>query len=100
MLAAGLVVVAAIARQMSNSVANAQMAAAVLAVLAAPALIHFRPGAIDHHNAQIVLLLVLVLLTSQIEQSAVKAGLAGLVASLSLGIGIEMLPALHAVGLS
>jgi len=92
MLAAALVLVAAIARQMSNGVANAQITAVVLAVLAAPALIHFRPGAIDHHNAQIVLLLALVLLTSQIEQSAVKAALGGLVASLSLAIGVEMLP--------
>jgi hypothetical protein len=68
MLAAALALVAAIARQMSNGVVNAQITAVVLAVLAAPALIHFRPGAIDHHNAQIVLLLALVLLTSQIEQ--------------------------------
>src|SRR5467141_350366 len=57
LLAAALVLVASIARQLSNGVANAQIAAVVLAVLAAPALIHFRPGAIDHHNAQIVLLL-------------------------------------------
>jgi len=100
MLAAALALVAAIARQMSNGVANAQIAAVVLAVLAAPALIHFRPGAIDHHNAQIVLLLALILLTSQIEQSAVKAALGGLVASLSLAIGIEMLPAIAAIGLA
>jgi len=73
--------------------------AVVLAVLT-PALHHFRPGAIDHHNAQICLLLALVLLTSQIEQSTVKAALAGLVASLSLAIGIEMLPAIVAIGLA
>jgi len=46
------------------------------------------------------LLLALVLLTSQIEQSAVKAALGGLVASLSLAIGIEMLPAIAAIGLA
>src|SRR6266849_5806161 len=100
MLAAALVLVAAIARQMSNGVANAQLAAVVLAVLAEPALIHFRPGAIDHHNAKIVLLLAVVLLASQIEQSAVKAALAGLAASLSLAIGIEMLPAIAAICLA
>jgi hypothetical protein len=100
LLAAALVLVAAIARQMSNSVASVRIAAVVLAVLSAPALIHFRPGAIDHHNAQIDLLLALVLLTSQIEQSAVKAALGGLVASLSLAIGIEMLPAIAAIGLA
>jgi hypothetical protein len=100
LFAAALVLVAAIAQQMSSSVTNSRITAVVLAVLSAPALIHFRPGAIDHHNAQIVLLLALVLLTSQIEQSAVKAALGGLVASLSLAIGIEMLPAIAAIGLA
>jgi len=100
LFAAALVLVAAIARQMSGDVTNAQITAVVLAVLSAPALIHFRPGAIDHHNAQIGLLLALVLLTSQIEQSAVKAALGGLMASLSLAIGIEMLPAIAAIGLA
>ena len=100
LLAAALGLVAAIAREMSGSVTTSQITAVVLAVLSAPALIHFRPGAIDHHNAQIVLLLALVLLTSQIEQSAVKAALGGLVASLSLAIGIEMLPAIAAIGIA
>jgi hypothetical protein len=100
LLAAALMLVAAIAQQMSNDVANSRIPAVVLALLSAPALIHFRPGAIDHHNAQIGLLLALVLLTSQIEQSVVKAALGGLVASLSLAIGIEMLPAIVAIGLA
>jgi hypothetical protein len=100
LFAAALAMVAAIARQMSSSVTYSQITAVVLAVLSVPALIHFRPGAIDHHNAQIVLLLALVLLTSQIEQSAVKAALGGLVASLSLAIGIEMLPAIAATGVA
>jgi hypothetical protein len=99
LFAAALALVAAIARQLSG-ITNAQITAVVLAVLSAPALIHFRPGAIDHHNAQIVLLLALVLLTSQIEQSAVKAALGGLAASLSLAIGIEMLPAVAAIGIA
>lgn len=99
LLAVALALVAAIARQMSNSTAP-MLAAAVLAVLALPALGHFRAGAIDHHNAQIVLLLALVLMTTQIEQSAVKAALAGLIASLSLAIGIEMLPAVAATGVA
>ena len=76
------------------------IAAVVLAVLSLPALVHFRAGAIDHHNAQIVLLLALVLMTVQIEQSAVKAALGGLMASLSLAIGIEMLPAIAAIGVA
>jgi hypothetical protein len=100
LFAAALALIAAIARQMSGSITHSQIMAVVLAVLSVPALIHFRPGAIDHHNAQIVLLLALVLLTSQIEQSAVKAALGGLVASLSLAIGIEMLPAIAATGVA
>jgi hypothetical protein len=100
LLAAALVLVAEIARQMSTSANNSQITAVVLAVLSVPALIHFRPAAIDHHNAQIVLLLALFSLTSQIEQSAVKAALGGLVASLSLAIGIEMLPAIAAISLA
>src|SRR5258705_4998673 len=100
LLAAALVLVAEIARQMSTSANNAQITAVMLAVLSVPALIHFRPAAIDHHNAQIVLLLALVWLTSQIEQSAVKAALGGLMASLSLAIGIEMLPAIAAMSLA
>src|ERR1700730_2238567 len=100
LLAAALGLVAAIAREMSGGVTTSQITAVVLAVLSAPALIHFRPGAIDHHNAQIVLLLALVVLVSQIEQSAVKAALGGLAASLSLAIGIEMLPAIAAIGIA
>lgn len=99
LFAVALVLIAAIARQMSNSTAPV-IAAVVLAVLSLPALVHFRAGAIDHHNAQIVLLLALVLMTTQIEQSAVKAALGGLMASLSLAIGIEMLPAIAAIGLA
>ncbi|MCW5703251.1 MAG: hypothetical protein KIT82_11765 [Bradyrhizobium sp.] len=99
LLAIALMLVAAIARQMSNSTTPV-IAAVALAVLSLPALVHFRAGAIDHHNAQIVLLLALVLMTAQIEQSAGKAALGGLMASLSLAIGIEMLPAIAAIGVA
>jgi len=99
LFAVALALIAAIARQMSNGV-NPVIAAVVLAVLSIPALVHFRPGAIDHHNAQIDLLLALVLMTIQIERSAVKAALGGLIASLSLAIGIEMLPAIAATGVA
>ncbi len=99
LFAIALALVAAIARQMSNG-ATPVLAAVVLAVLSLPALVHFRAGAIDHHNAQIALLLALVLMTTQIEQSAVKAALGGLMASLSLAIGIEMLPAIAAIGVA
>jgi hypothetical protein len=93
-----LLLVAAIAKRMSDrgDQHRIQLAAVLLAALSAPALIHFRVGAVDHHNVQIVLLLAFVLLTLQIEQSAIKAALAGLAAALSLAVGLETLPAIGA----
>lgn len=101
LFAAALSLVVAIATQMSPGTARSVAPVAVmLAALSAPALVHFRPGAIDHHNTQIVLLLALLLLTLQIERSAARAVLAGLMASLSLAIGVEMLPAIAAIGVA
>ena len=94
LLAVALALVVAIARQMSDGAVTVVVSAAVLAMLAAPALIHFRPGAIDHHNAQIVLVLLMLLFALQIERSAIKAAFAGIAASLSLAVGVEMLPAI------
>jgi hypothetical protein len=99
LFAVALALVLAIARQMGDGAVTSQMGAAVLAVLAAP-LVHFRPSAIDHHNAQIDLLLALILFALQIERSAIKAALAGLAASLSLAIGVEMLPAIAAISVA
>jgi len=73
---------------------RAQLAATLLTALSIPALIHFRTGAIDHHNLQIVLLLGFVLCISDLEHRADKAALAGLCAALSLAVGLEMLPAI------
>lgn len=100
LFAVALVLVVAIAGQMSDGAVTSQISAAVLAMLANQALIHFRPSAIDHHNAQIDLLLALILCALQIERSAIKATLAGLAASLSLAIGVEMLPAIAAIGVA
>jgi hypothetical protein len=95
---AALLLVAAIARAISEGPRQlpVQLAAVFLAALSAPALIHFRAGAIDHHNAQLVLLLALAFLLGEVERSVVKACLAGLAATLSLSIGLEMLPAIAA----
>jgi hypothetical protein len=76
---------------------SAQLAAMLLTVLSVPALPHFRAGAIDHHNAQIVLLLAFIALAQQIDGSPAKAGAAGVVAAFSLAIGLEMLPAIAAI---
>lgn len=96
---AALLLVAAIARRMTDGANRhvVQLAGITLAALSAPALVHFRSGAIDHHNVQMVLLLCFLLFASGIEQSRVNAALAGLSAALSLAIGLEMLPAIAAV---
>ncbi|MBI5264365.1 MAG: hypothetical protein HY852_21415 [Bradyrhizobium sp.] len=96
LIGAALALAALIARQASEGAdrERIQLAAVLLAALSIPALIHFRTGAIDHHNLQIVLMLALVLCASDIERSSVKASLAGLFAALSLAIGLEMLPAI------
>jgi hypothetical protein len=100
LLAVALALVVAIARQMSDGGVTSQIAALALAMLAQPALVHFRPGAIDHHNAQIDLLLALILFALQIERSATQAALAGIAASLLLAIGVEMLPAVAAISVA
>ncbi len=94
--AAALLLVTAIAGRWSDAAhrEKVQLAAILLASLSIPALIHFRAGAIDHHNAQIVLLLAFVLALSQIEKNIVMAALAGAAAAVSLAIGLEMLPAI------
>jgi hypothetical protein len=96
---AALLLVAAVAKRMTDGANRhvAQLAGITLAALSAPALIHFRSGAIDHHNVQMVLLLCFLLFASGIGQSRLNAALAGLSAALSLAIGLEMLPAIAAV---
>lgn len=95
---AALVLVAAIASRTAggSNQRAVQMAAIFLAALSIPSLVHFRTGAIDHHNFQIVLLLCFLCLTAGIEQSCILAGLAGISATLSLAVGLEMLPAIAA----
>jgi hypothetical protein len=77
---AALLLVAAIARRMTDGANRhvAKLAGMTLAALSAPALIHFRSGAIDHHNVQMVLLLCFLFFASGIEQSRLNAALAGL----------------------
>jgi len=98
LLAASLVAVAKLAVRMAGGARGPelQLAAMIAAALAAPALIHFRTGAIDHHNAQIVLVLCFLFCAAGIETSTRSALLAAISASLSLAIGLEMLPAIAA----
>jgi len=94
---AALMLVPGIAGQMAGQASRpAQLAALIAAALCAPALVHFRVGAIDHHNAQLVLLLGLFSSAIRIERSHVAAVYAGICATLSLAIGLEMLPMIAA----
>lgn len=92
-----LVLVVAIARQLSGGMMHVQAAAVILALLAKPALGHFRPGAIDHHDLQICLVLALLLFVLQQERRPGRAVPAALMASLSLAVGLETLPAVAAI---
>ena len=102
LLAAALLLVAAIAKRMCDGGDQqaTQLASVILAALSVPALIYFRAGAIDHHNAQIVLLLAFIFLTSNLEKDSVRAGFAGVAAAFSLAIGVEMLPVIAAICLA
>jgi hypothetical protein len=68
--------------------------AVVFAALSASVLWHFRPGAIDHHGAQIVLLMVSVALIIRRPVRPIDAGFAGGLCAVSLAIGLEMAPAI------
>lgn len=75
---------------------TARVPALLLLAIATPVLVHVRPGALDHHGIQIVLLLAAALLaTAPVRRR--DSVLAGLMAALSLAIGLETLPALAAL---
>jgi hypothetical protein len=69
---------------------SAARLALIFAALMAPVLQHFRPGAIDHHNAQLVLMVWTVALL--IRERPRDAAIAGSLCALSLAIGQEMAP--------
>src|SRR5690349_1130675 len=96
LLAAALALVAGLAARMAEGAGrpDLRLAAMIAAALAAPALIHFRAGGIDHHNAQMVLVLCFLFSAAAIESSVRSAMFAALSASLSVAIGLEMLPAI------
>jgi hypothetical protein len=74
--------------------------ALIFAAMMAPVLQHFRPGAIDHHNAQLVLLVWSLALAARgpaAAEGARNAALAGLMCAVSLAIGLEMAPAIAAL---
>jgi hypothetical protein len=87
-------------RQLAGKAFAAPISILILAILARPMLAYFRPGSIDHHNAQLCLILALLLFALQSELRPGRAALAGLAASLSLAIGLEMLPTIAAISVA
>jgi hypothetical protein len=71
--------------------------ALIFAALTAPVLQHFRPGALDHHNAQLALLIWSVALIARPEVRPSEDALAGLLCAASLAIGEEMAHAIAAL---
>jgi hypothetical protein len=98
MLIATMFLVSAIAQRLFDGidVRTVKLIAVLLAALSVPSLIHYRTGAIDHHNVQIALLLCFLFAAAGIEGSRINAAIAGASATLSLAIGLEMLPAIAA----
>ena len=83
-----------LARTLSDD--GAARLALLFAAMTAPVLQHFRPGAIDHHNAQLALLVWTLVLAVR-PTCPRQAAAAGLMAALSLAIGLEMAPAIAAL---
>lgn len=54
--------------------------------------VQFSPGRIDHHNLQIIVVLALGLCLMQPQRNVWTGALAGVLAALSLAIGLEALP--------
>jgi hypothetical protein len=90
-----LALAGALARRLSN--ATAMLIAIVLCAVSAPVLVHFRPGALDHHGYQLMLLLMTIYGVSARGEARLLPALGGLAAAASIAIGIEMMPALAAI---
>ena len=95
LLATAIALIGRIARVVGG--AEVAFPAMIVAAIAYPASTLFVPGRIDHHNLQIVLLLVTTLML--VGRGSMMAGLvAGIATSLSLVIGLEMMPLLAIAG--
>ena len=67
--------------------------ALIFAALMAPVLEHFRPGAIHHHNVQIVLMIWSLALFVRMPSRPRDGAIAGILGALSVAVGQEMAPA-------
>jgi hypothetical protein len=84
-----------IARRLAGEAAA--IAAVLLVAVSASSLLHFRPGAVDHHGAQLLLLLAAVYGAMASGETRRAPALGGLAAATSLAIGLELVPALMAL---
>lgn len=87
---AALFPIVAAARHLGG--AHAVLPAAVLGGVALHFSAIFRPGALDHHNAQLVLTLAAMVLLMRGRDGRLPGALAGLSAALMLAIGMEAAP--------
>lgn len=74
--------------------------ALLLTTLSVPALVHFQPGSIDHHNVQLVLTLAMTLAAMRSSTSPRAPALAAILGATSLAVGLEMLPIVACIGAS
>jgi len=87
--------VSCLARELGGHAA-ARMAL-VLSVLMAPVLQHFRSGAIQHHNIQIVLMIWSLVFFVRMSSRPRYGTIAGILCALSVAIGQEMVPVIAAL---
>ena len=79
-----------LARELAGE--TAARVALIFAVLMAPVLQHFRPGAIHHHNVQLVLMIWSLAMIARIPSRLRAGAVAGVLCALSVAVGQEMVP--------
>jgi hypothetical protein len=90
-----LVLAGSLARRLSNPLAV--LPTILLVAVAAPALVHFRPGALDHHGFQLMLMAATIYGASEEGDMYFVPALGGFAAAVSIAIGLEMIPPLAAI---
>jgi hypothetical protein len=84
-----------VARRLAGE--TAAIVAVILVAVSAPSIVHFRPGALDHHGAQLLLVLAGSWGAMARGDARLLPAFGGLAGALSLAIGLEMLPAIAAM---
>jgi hypothetical protein len=76
----------------------AALPALILALTSFAPLLSFLPTSIDHHNAQLTLLIAILALSLRLRSHPLSGLAAGLSAAVSIAIGLEMLPYVTLIG--